>query len=244
MNLNLAVQAKNISKKFGSTIALDNFSMEVKSGQIYGLVGPNGAGKSTIVKILCGLVTPDKGEAIVLGNRSPNRSISPKLGYMPQDLSLYQNMTVHQNLSFFGELFGLTGEKFNQQERKVLEIVDLFDRKNSMVNKLSGGLKRRVSLACTLIHEPKLVFLDEPTVGVDPELRVNFWEHFQQLKNKGVTFVLTTHYMDEAKKCDHVGFMHRGKLIENGTPDKLLAESETDSLEDAFLKFSRKGETF
>jgi ABC-2 type transport system ATP-binding protein len=239
---NPAVEAKNISKKFGSTIALNGLSLKVEAGQIYGLVGPNGSGKSTIVKILCGLLEPDEGEAFINGNRIPNRKISEVIGYMPQELSLYQNLTVHQNLRFFGELYGLSGQEFDSQEKMVLEVVDLLDRKNFVVNKLSSGLKRRASLACTLLHEPKVAFLDEPTVGVDPELRVNFWEHFKRLQSNGVTLVLTTHYMDEANKCDQVGFMHEGKLIADGAPNGLLAQTNTESLEDAFLKFLRKGE--
>jgi ABC-2 type transport system ATP-binding protein len=243
MTNNLAVEVRNVSKRFGKIIALDSLFLNVGVGQIYGLVGPNGAGKTTLVKILCGLLASDKGEAFILGDKIPNRWISPVLGYMPQELSLYENMTVHQNLRFFGELYGLNPHELDSQERKVLEIVDLLNRRNSLVNKLSGGLKRRASLACTLIHEPKIVFLDEPTVGVDPELRISFWEHFRRLQSNGITFFLTTHYMDEAKRCDQVGFMHKGKLIANGTPDQLLSKSNKTSLEDAFLAFSRSDET-
>lgn len=145
-------------------------------------------------------------------------------------------------MEFYGKLFGIKGAELKGRERELLEFVDLYDWRNELVQNLSGGMKHRASLACTLIHNPPLLFLDEPTVGVDPELRISFWDYFNKLKGNGVTILITTHYMDEARRCDKVGFMSKGKLIAESTPQELLTKTGTDSLEDAFLQFSRKEE--
>ena len=160
---------------------------------------------------------------------------------MPQETSLYEGLSVKENMEFYGEIFGLKKSKINKRIDELLQFIDLEKWRTELVGNLSGGMKHRVSLACTLIHEPKILFLDEPTVGVDPELRVSFWNYFNDMKENGITILITTHYMDEAKHCDRIGFMKSGRMIAEGEPNKILEISRTKSLEDAFLVFSRKG---
>ncbi len=234
----LAVKTDNLTKCYGNFKAVDGLDLHVKKGEIYGLLGPNGAGKTTVIKILGGLLKKTSGTAEVLEMEVPNKQVSANIGYMPQETAMYLGLTVHQNIEFFGQLFGLDKEQIARREAELLKFVDLVDWKDELVQKLSGGMKHRVSLACALIHEPEVLFLDEPTVGVDPKLRVNFWNFFTKFKENGKTIIITTHYMDEARHCDRVGFMRQGKLIAEGAPVDLMKEAGTDSLEDAFLKFS------
>jgi ABC-2 type transport system ATP-binding protein len=238
-----AILTSQLSKKFGDFTAVDSLDLKVKKGEIYGLLGPNGAGKTTIIKMLASISNPTSGDARILGEKIPDGKIASKIGYMPQETGVYLGLTVDQNMKFYGRVFNLEKDKMEKREDELLKFVDLIDWKHEMVENLSGGMKHRVSLACTLIHQPELLFLDEPTVGVDPELRVSFWNYFNQLRENGVTILLTTHYMDEARHCDRIGFMQRGHLIAENTPTELLKESGKDSLEDAFLMFSKKDET-
>lgn len=232
------IRTSALTKRFGEFTAVDKLNLEVKEGEIYGLLGPNGAGKTTTIKMLTGLLKITSGDAYVFNKKVPDKTISHYIGHMPQDTALYLGITVHQNLEFFGEIFGLDNGKIKERERDLLKFIDLEKWRDTLVQNLSGGMKHRISLICTLIHEPKLLFLDEPTVGVDPELRGSFWKYFQKLRDQSKTILLTTHYMDEARHCDRIGLMRRGRLIAEGTPQKLLEYSGTDSLEDAFLKFS------
>lgn len=234
-----AVETRDLTKKFGTFIAVDTLNLNVNKGEIYGLLGPNGAGKTTTIKMLCGVLNPTSGGAHVLGRKIPEKSITPLIGYMPQERALYLWLTVHQNVEFYGDIFGMEREKFNKSEKELLSFIDLEEWRNELVVNLSGGMMHRVSLACSLIHKPDLLFLDEPTIGIDPELRASFWKYFNELKQKGITILMTTHYMDEAIHCDRIGFMRRAHLIAEGTPDELLKMTKTDSLENAFLKFSR-----
>jgi len=238
-----AILTSHITKKFGDFTAVEDLELKVKKGEIYGLLGPNGAGKTTIIKMLASISNPTSGNAWVLGEKIPDGNIASKIGYMPQETGVYLGLTVDQNLKFYGRIFDLEKEEMEKREDELLKFVDLENWKHEMVENLSGGMKHRVSLACTLIHQPKLLFLDEPTVGVDPELRLSFWDYFNQLREKGVTILITTHYMDEARHCDRIGFMQRGHLIAEDTPTELLRESGKDSLEDAFLMFSQRDGT-
>ncbi|MGZ4853531.1 MAG: ABC transporter ATP-binding protein, partial [Halobacteriota archaeon] len=222
--------------------AVEDFTLRVKKGEVFGLLGPNAAGKTTLIKMLCSLLKPTAGEAYVLGKRIPNPDIAPRIGYMPQELALYTNISVHENVAFYGAVFSLTKDQIETRERELLRLINLEDQRNTIVENLSGGTQRRVSLACALLHEPPLLFLDEPTVGVDPQLRESFWHYFEGLKEGGTTVLITTHYMDEARRCDRVGFVHRGKLIAEGLPRALLDLTHTDSLDDAFLALSRGGQ--
>ena len=209
-------------------------------GEVYGLIGPNGSGKTTTIKVLCGLLTADSGKASVLGRPAGNQEVRPMIGYMPQELAVYPDLKLRQNLDFFGRLNGLSGERLAAREKALLRLVGLEGRGESLVSTLSGGMKHRLSLACALIHNPKLLFLDEPTVGVDPELRFAFWQYLGKLKESGVTALISTHYMDEAGRCDRVGLIREGRLIAEGTPGELRESAGTGSLEDAFLVFSRR----
>ena len=238
-----AILTNHLTKKFGDFTAVNNLHLKVKKGEIYGLLGPNGAGKTTIIKMLASISNPTSGSAQVMGEKIPDGRIASKIGYMPQETGVYLGLTVDQNMKFYGRVFNLKKEEMERRENELLKFVDLADWKHEMVENLSGGMKHRVSLACTLIHQPELLFLDEPTVGVDPELRVSFWNYFNQLLEGGVTILITTHYMDEARHCDRIGFMQKGHLIAEDTPQKLLKESGKDSLEDAFLEFSKKDDT-
>jgi len=233
-----AVETTNLTKKFGDLRAVDELSLNVEQGIIYGFLGPNGAGKTTTIKLLCGLLNPTSGRARVLG-RDISDGIEELIGYMPQETALYLNLTIHQNLKLFGELFGLDNTTIAEREEKLLRLIDLQDWKDTLVDDLSGGMKHRASLACSLIHEPKVLFLDEPTVGVDPDLRTSFWEYFLGLKDQGTTLLITTHYMDEARNCDTIGMLDRGDLIAEGAYSDHLEETGTDSLEEAFLTYTK-----
>jgi ABC-2 type transport system ATP-binding protein len=237
-----AVETKNLTKDFGAFRALDNLNLKIENGVVHGLLGPNGAGKTTAIKILCGLLKPTGGEAYVLGMRIPHRGILPSIGYMPQEPALYVDLSVHHNLQLYGELYDMPSSRIAEREEELLEFVALKGWRNKPVSNLSGGMKHRVSLACSMIHEPKLLFLDEPTVGVDPELRASFWEYFNRLKMKGITIILTTHYMDEAQHCDKISLLRQGKLIAEGMPGEITRMTNTTSLEDAFLALTKHGE--
>ncbi len=234
------IETNGLEKSFGDARVVKNFTLRVKKGEIFGLLGPNAAGKTTLIKMLCSLLKPTSGTAYVLGKRVPDLDIAPRIGYMPQELALYTAMSVHENLEYCGAIFGLSKQEIRKRERELLRLIDLEAQSGVIVQNLSGGMQRRVSLACALLHEPPLLFLDEPTVGVDPHLRETFWDYFTGLKDGGTTVLITTHYMDEARRCDRVGFMHRGRLIAEGSPHELLGLTHTDSLEDAFLALSRE----
>lgn len=235
-----AILTSHLTKKYGNFTAVNDLDLKVKKGEIYGLLGPNGAGKTTIIKMLTSIINPTTGEGLVLGNKIPDGKIADKIGYMPQETGIYLGLTVDQNMKFYGRVFNLSAAAMEKREDELLNFVDLKDWKYEQGENLSGGMKHRLSLACTLIHQPKLLFLDEPTVGVDPELRVSFWKYFQELRDNGITILITTHYMDEARNCDRIGFMKHGRLIAEDEPQKLLKKSGKDSLEDAFLEYSRQ----
>lgn len=234
-----SIQTYSLTKKFGKLTAVNNLNLRVDLGEIYGLLGPNGAGKTTVIKMLCGLLPPTSGEAYVLGERLPNKNIARGIGYMPQEIALYPGLTVHQNMEFFAEIYRVNKDQIKERERRLLKFINLEKFADELVVNLSGGMQQRVSLACTLLNQPRLLFLDEPTVGVDPKLRASFWDYFYQLREIGVTVVITTHYMDEARRCDRIGFMREGILIAEGRPQELLHATTTDSLEDAFLEFTK-----
>ena len=233
------LRTSSLTKHFCDFRAVYDLNLGIRTGEIYGLLGPNGAGKTTLIKILCGILAPSSGEVYVLTKKMPDRGIARLIGYMPQETALYAGLTVHQNITFFGEIYKLTKRTIKRREATLLRLIDLERFADQLVASLSGGMKHRVSLACALLQEPQLLFLDEPTVGVDPELRVAFWDHFNSLREDGTTVLISTHYLDEARRCDRIGFMKEGRLIAEGAPDELLKCTACDSLEDAFLEFSR-----
>ena len=238
----LAVETKGLTKRYGSFAALDSLNLRIEQGTVHGLLGPNGAGKTTAVKILCGLIRASGGEAYVLGKRVPDCGVLPRVGYMPQETALYLDLTVHGNLRLYGQVYGLSAARIAEREKELLDFVALSKWRDSLVSNLSGGMKHRVSLASSMIHDPKLLFLDEPTVGVDPELRASFWEYFDLLKKRGVTIVLTTHYMDEAQHCDRIALLRQGKLLSEGSPAEVIRSAGAADLEAAFLALARMGE--
>jgi ABC-2 type transport system ATP-binding protein len=235
-----AIHLHKLRKEFDDLVAVDDLDLGIERGILYGMIGPNGSGKTTTIKMLVGLLTPTSGDASILGEKIPIRDNLSRIGYMPQDMAIYTDLTVHENLELFSELYQMGKKEFERREKELLAVIDLSERRDSLVSQLSGGMKHRVSLACALVHDPEVVFLDEPTVGVDPELRVGFWNYFRDLKAKGKTVILTTHYMDEAVKCDIVGMMRLGRLIGEGTPNELMAATSTTDLESAFMTMARK----
>ena len=236
------VVTKNLVKDFGQLRAVNNLNLSIPRGVTYGFIGPNGSGKTTTIKIAIGLLEATSGEVNVLGKKIPNPSIYPRIGYMPQEIALYQDITVGQTIRFFGEIYRLESKRIQERQDELLSFVDLTAKRNDLVSNLSGGMRHRLSLAVSLIHEPELLFLDEPTVGVDPELRSSFWEYFGNLTKQGVTVLITTHYMDEAGKCDRVGMIRQGSLVAEGHPDELKKETGKESLEEAFLSYLRRDE--
>jgi ABC-2 type transport system ATP-binding protein len=234
------VEGRKMRKEFGKLVAVDDVDLRVRKGLLYGLIGPNGSGKTTTIKMLVGLLSFTRGEAYLLGEKVPVMRVLAQIGYMPQEMAIYADITVHENIRLFADLCSMDRSLFQKREKELLAMIDLADRRDSVVSQLSGGMKHRTSLACALIHDPELLFLDEPIVGVDPELRMGFWKYFSDLKARGKTVLLTTHYMDEAVRCDVVGMMRGGKLIAEGPPRKLMEEAGVSDLESAFLEFSRR----
>lgn len=236
----LAISVRGLVKKFGDVTALNRVTLDVPTGQVLGLLGPNGAGKTTLIRILLGLTPPSAGEAHLLGARAGAREVRRRVGYMPQDLAVYMDLSVEENVELFGRLYGVHGPRLRDREREVLEFVRLTERRRSLVAELSGGTRRRVSFAAALLADPDLLLLDEPTVGVDPELRSEFWEFFHRLTKEGKTVVLTTHYLEEANRADRVVFLHAGTVLATGTPAEVKSRTETENLEDAFLRLVRE----
>jgi len=236
-----AIEINHLSKRYGKFLAVNDLNLKVRKGEIYGLLGPNGSGKTTTIKMICSLLRPSAGTIRLLNKSIPNRSVLQQMAYMPQDTALYPLLSLLQNLRFFGALYGLPDRDIRERAKNLLQFVDLEKWQDQLVINLSGGMKHRASLACALIHDPEILLLDEPTVGVDPKLRVSFWEYFDDLKRRGTTILITTHYMDEARRCDRAGFIREGGLIADGTPAALMSDTGTNSLEDAFLKYAAGG---
>ncbi|HEX6780125.1 MAG TPA: ABC transporter ATP-binding protein [Ktedonobacterales bacterium] len=232
------IAIKNVTKNFGKLRALDNFTMSIRPGETYGLIGPNGSGKTTLIRIIVGLTKPTAGEVRILGQKMPNRQIAKDIGYMTQNNALYQELSIRENLEFFGQIYGLRGRHLKERVEAVLETVDLPERARSIVDTLSGGMKQRVLLASVLIHDPRLLLLDEPTVGIDPELRLAFWDHFARLNSQGVTIIVSTHHLDEATRCNRLGLMRFGALLAEGKPSDLTALAGKETMEEAFLYFA------
>jgi ABC-2 type transport system ATP-binding protein len=231
-----AIRADRLRKAFGPIVALDDVSFELQPGRIYGLLGPNGSGKTTLIRILTGLGRADAGTAELDGIRMPSREALARIGYMTQSDGVYPALTVGENVDFFARIYGVRDPDAG---RRVLELVELADRRATLSANLSGGQRRRLSLACALVHGPSLLFLDEPTVGVDPLLRVQFWTHFRRLVDEtGATMVVSSHVMDEADRCDELLFIRAGRVIARGSGAELRAAAGTTDLEEAFLRFA------
>ncbi len=239
-----AIKVDNLSFNYKNIKAVDKLSLEVPRGISFGVLGPNGSGKTTLIRLLVGLLQPKAGTINTLGH-PPTRKMSRYIGYMPQVASLYAELSIAQNVDFFARIYGVRDKaKRRRQVEQAVKLVGLWERRRDSVLKLSGGMKQRVSLACAIVHRPPLLFLDEPTVGVDPKLRVTFWEYFQNLNKRGVTIIVSSHTMDDAAHCDRLVFLRQGKVIAEGTPRELReATGQPEAtLEDAFLYFVRRGE--
>ncbi len=236
------VQADGLRKSFGKRVALDGLTLSVSQGQLYGLAGPNGAGKTTLIRTLCGLLRPEAGEARLLGWRMPSSRVRSQLGYMPQDFAVYEDLSVIRNLEYFGSLYDLRRSQVREHANELLDLVELSDRRRQRVSTLSGGMRRRVSLAISLLHKPRLAFLDEPTAGVDPKLRRSLWDYFNSLAEQHVTLMVTTHLVEEAQRCHIVGFLNAGRLLTEGTPQQILQETGAKNLDEAFIVLQDRGE--
>ncbi|MBS1875604.1 MAG: ABC transporter ATP-binding protein [Acidobacteria bacterium] len=218
-----AVETRNLVKRFGDFVAVDHVTLSVKRGEIFGFLGPNGAGKSTTIRILCGLLEPTEGEGVVAGFDVSTQSeqIKKSIGYMSQKFSLYDDLTVEENIDFFSGIYGVPRDRRAARKDYVLRMSGLAEKRSSMTTLLAGGWKQRLALGCAILHEPPILFLDEPTSGVDPIARRGFWELIYQLSAAGHTIFVSTHYMDEAEYCHRVALMYRGKVVALGTPDEL-----------------------
>jgi len=233
------VALDDVCVAYGKNEVLHHFSLDVPAGSIMGLVGPSGHGKTTLINVVVGALKAKSGAVTVLGEPAPPRRVKNDIGFMPQSEALYADLTGAENLRFFGTLYGMTPARLAQRIPVVLQQVSLEDTGHKVVSEFSGGMQRRLSLAIALLHEPRLLVLDEPTVGLDPAHRVALWATFRALADDGATFLVTTHVMDEAANCDTLVMIHDGRPLATGSPDALIASTGTDNLEDAFLVFER-----
>ena len=223
--MSIAVHIEELTRTFGEFVAVDHVNLSVKKGEIFGFLGPNGAGKSTTIKMLCGLLMPSSGTGSVGGYDIIKQSeeIKKTIGYMSQRFSLYDDLTVEENIDFFSGIYCVPAEKRRDRKEWALEMAELGQRRTDLTRNLPGGVKQRLALGCAILHEPPIIFLDEPTSGVDPVSRRNFWDLIYGMSMAGTTTFVTTHYMDEAEYCDRLGLIYRGRLIAQGTPAELKA---------------------
>jgi len=229
------VEARELRKVFGPIAAVDGISLDFTPGRIYGLLGPNGSGKTTLIRLLVGLARPTSGTARVLGTEMPERQVLGRIGYMTQADGIYADLSVVENARFFASMYGVRDQTAIEE---ALDLVDLGGRHSTPVEELSGGMRRRLSLACALVHRPRLLFLDEPTVGLDPALRVVFWEHFRRLAADGATIVVSSHVMDEADRCDELLLILNGRVLARGSGAQIRETAGTHDLEGAFLRLA------
>ncbi|MDO8963604.1 MAG: ABC transporter ATP-binding protein [Coriobacteriia bacterium] len=227
-----AIEVRGLTKRFGDFTAVDAIELSVPRGEIFGFLGPNGSGKTTTIRMLCGTIAPTSGSATILGFDAvaEPESVRRSIGYMSQKFALFEDLTVDENLRFYAGVYGIEGERFAARRRYVLEMADLVGREGELTANLSVGWKQRLALGCATIHEPELIFLDEPTSGVDPTARRQFWELLYELAESGVTLFVTTHYMDEATHCNRLAFIYRGRIIAVGSPQQIRAEHMTDEI--------------
>jgi ABC-2 type transport system ATP-binding protein len=221
----LVVRTEHLSRRFGSLVAVNDVSLSVRKGEIFGILGPNGAGKSTTIRMLCGILDPSGGRGTVVGYDIATQAerIKLRIGYMTQRFSLYEDLSVQENLAFYAGIYGVPRNRIHARIERTLELLGLGDRRRQLAGTLSGGWKQRVALASATIHDPPLLFLDEPTAGVDPVSRREFWERIHRIAHEGTTVIVTTHYMDEAERCHRLAFIFRGQLLDVGTPSEVVA---------------------
>ena len=233
----VAVETRGLTRRFGTITAVQDLSLAITTGEVFGLLGPNGSGKTTTIRMLCGLLEPSAGTASVDGieiTAAPEQ-IKRRIGYMSQKFGLYEDLTVAENLAFYGGIYGLRGVGGHARVAEVVAFLGIAPRRRQLVGQLSGGWKQRLALGCALLHRPAVLFLDEPTAGVDPAARRAFWEAIHDLARTGTTILVTTHYMDEAERCGRLAMMSGGRLIALGTPAQVAAQVGGRTLEDAFI---------
>jgi len=231
-----AVTTSALSRSFENRVAVNSLDLSVHAGEIFGLVGPDGAGKTTTIRLLVGVLDPTSGDARVLGTPlSDLDSIRPRIGYMSQRFGLYEDLTVEENIRFFSRLQGVAGDRYRERTRELLSFSGLAPFTRRLAGQLSGGMKQKLGLSCALLHRPEILFLDEPTAGVDPVSRREFWHLLYGLLRDGVTIFVATSYMDEAERCARLAFLHNGHLISLDTPEKIRKETGGANLEEAFL---------
>jgi ABC-2 type transport system ATP-binding protein len=239
-----AIETHDLTRRFGTLTAVRQLNLRIERGEIFGLLGPNGSGKTTTIRMLCGLLEPSEGSAMVAGIdvASFPEQIKQRIGYMSQRFGLYEDLTVTENLDFYAGIYGLHDEARTARLTAVIEFIGLSGRLRQLVGELSGGWKQRLALACALLHQPPVLFLDEPTAGVDPAARRNFWNAIHDLAHHGTTVLVTTHYMDEAERCARLAMMSGGRLIALGTPAEVAAQVGGKTLEDAFIILQERDE--
>jgi ABC-2 type transport system ATP-binding protein len=239
-----AVETIGLAKKFGQLVAVQGLDLTIRRGEVFGLLGPNGSGKTTTIRMLCGLIEPSAGRATVVGFDVATQSedIRRNIGYMSQRFGLYDDLTVAENLRFYSTIYGLHGAARAARMRELLDKLELTPRATQLAGTLSGGWKQKLALACATAHRPQILFLDEPTAGVDPAARRRLWQLVYGLAAEGTTVLVTTHYMDEAARCERLAFLSRGHLIAVGTPEEVTAQFGQPSIEDVFIELQRRDE--
>jgi ABC-2 type transport system ATP-binding protein len=232
------IETHDLTRRFADLTAVDHLNLTIGKGEIFGLVGPDGAGKTTTVRMLCGLMSPTEGSARVAGHDvvRESQAVKDQIGYMAQRFGLYGDLTVRENMIFYADLFNITGAERERLTLELLRMTRMDPFRDRQAGRLSGGMKQKLALMCTLLHRPQILFLDEPTNGVDPVSRRDFWAILYQLLQDGITIFMTTAYLDEAERCNRVGLLHRGKLIRCSAPDVMKRETGTKTMEEAFVK--------
>jgi ABC-2 type transport system ATP-binding protein len=238
------IDARGMRKEFGPLVAVDGLTLAVNRGEVFGLLGPNGSGKTTTIRMFCGLLEPTRGSATVAGFdvATQGEQVRQSIGYMSQKYGLYDDLTVLENIDFYGAIYGLYGDARATRVAALVRELGLEERQHQFAGTLSGGWKQRLALACATAHQPPVLFLDEPTAGVDPASRKRFWEIIHLMARRGTTIVVTTHYMDEAARCDRLAFMARGHLIALGTQDEVTRHFGAGSVEEVFIQLQEKEE--
>jgi ABC-2 type transport system ATP-binding protein len=232
------IETRGLTRRFGALTAVDHLDLTVERGEIFGLVGPDGAGKTTTVRMLCGLMDPSEGSASVAGHdvARESQAVKDQIGYMAQRFGLYADLTVDENMAFYADLFGIVDRQREELTAQLLRMTRMEPFRKRQAGRLSGGMKQKLALMCTLLHRPAILFLDEPTNGVDPVSRRDFWAILYQLLKDGITIFMTTAYLDEAERCNRVGLMHNGKLIRCEAPDEMKRSTGSATMEAAFVK--------
>ena len=238
------IETRDLTRRFGDVTAVDHLALTVFPGEIFGLVGPDGAGKTTTLRMLCGLIDPDEGSARVAGYDAARESqqVKDKIGYMAQRFGLYLDLSVDENMDFYADLFDIVGNERVELKSRLLRMTRMAEFQDRQAGKLSGGMKQKLALMCTLLHRPQILFLDEPTNGVDPVSRRDFWAILYELLKEGITIVMTTAYLDEAERCNRVGLMYRGRLIRCDSPENLKRAAGAENLEGVFIETVRAAE--